>query len=518
MNSVLEQRLREIEASGAAYDLRNIRRGIEKESLRVTTDGVLATSRHPAALGSALSNDWITTDYSEALLEFITPVYDDIQQMLEFLTDLHLYTYRNIGSEILWTNSMPCIVHGDSSIPIAEFGHSNVGMMKHVYRRGLGYRYGRLMQTIAGIHYNFSLPEQFFTNWLGSDHQDVRSHWYFNLLRNFHRHCWLVLYLFGSAPAVCRTFVEGREHTLTPFGKNSFHLPHGTTLRMSRLGYQNSAQSEIHVCTNSLEEYVRTLRTATEKIYPPYQRIGIVVDGQYQQLNANLLQIENEFYSVVRPKRTIRSMEKPTTALGKRGVEYIEVRSIDLNPFEPIGIDAQSIRFMDAFLLYCMLQPSAPIGRDEECEIAHNRDVTVTQGRAEGTHIFLRDEERDFRQEAHRVLEGIGMVADLLDRQDSHGHGTIVRIERDKIDHPELTASARIIEEMLSNQESYFEYAMRTALRHEEFFNSRELSGANLDRISRHAAESLEKTRLLEQHDEESFESFEDYLARYFAG
>lgn len=515
MNSLLEQRLRDIETSGAAHELKNIRRGIEKESLRVSPDGVLADTPHPTALGSALSNDWITTDYSEALLEFITPVHKDIDETLEFLTDLHLFTYRNIGEEILWTNSMPCIVHGDASIPIAEFGTSNVGMMKHVYRRGLGHRYGRLMQTIAGIHYNFSLPERFFSQWLGVDDQDTRSHWYFNLLRNFHRHCWLVLYLFGSAPAVCRTFVDGREHTLTPFGKNSFHLPHGTTLRMSRLGYQNSAQSEIHVCTNSLEEYVRTLRAATEKLYPPYQRIGIEVDGEYRQLNTNLLQIENEFYTVIRPKRTIRPMEKPTRALGERGVEYIEVRSIDLNPFEPIGIDAKSIRFMDAFLLYCMLQPSPPIGSDEECEIAHNRDITVTQGRAEGTRIFLRDRERPFREEAHRALEGIAMVAEVLDRHENHGHVDMVRIEHEKVDHPEMTASARIIEEMRDHNESYFEYAMRIAMRHEDYFKSRELSPESLARLRRHADESLEKTRSLER---ESSESFPDYLARYFAG
>ncbi|MCZ7598428.1 MAG: glutamate--cysteine ligase [Gammaproteobacteria bacterium] len=358
MNRSLQEKIRTLETTGAARELAAIRRGIEKESLRVGPDGVIASTPHPAALGSALSHDWITTDYSEALLEFITPVYRDIEEMLEFLTDLHVFTYANIGEEILWTNSMPCILHGDESIPIADYGTSNIGRMKHVYRRGLAVRYGRLMQTIAGIHYNFSLSDEFFAAWLGVDSKEARSAQYFNPVRNFHRHCWLVLYLFGSAPAVCRTFVAGREHTLTPFGKNSFYLPHGTTLRMSRLGYQNSAQADIHVSTNSLDEYVRTLRAATEQNYPPYERLGVVVGGEYQQLNSNLLQIENEFYTVIRPKRTIRPLEKPTTALNERGVEYIEVRSIDLNPFEPIGIDAASIRFMDAFLLYCMLEDS----------------------------------------------------------------------------------------------------------------------------------------------------------------
>jgi len=515
LNRSLQEKIRTLETTGAARELAAIRRGIEKESLRVGPDGVIASTPHPAALGSALSHDWITTDYSEALLEFITPVYRDIEEMLEFLTDLHVFTYANIGEEILWTNSMPCILHGDESIPIADYGTSNIGRMKHVYRRGLAVRYGRLMQTIAGIHYNFSLSDEFFAAWLGVDSKEARSAQYFNLVRNFHRHCWLVLYLFGSAPAVCRTFVAGREHTLTPFGKNSFYLPHGTTLRMSRLGYQNSAQADIHVSTNSLDEYVRTLRAATEQNYPPYERLGVVVDGEYQQLNSNLLQIENEFYTVIRPKRTIRPLEKPTTALNERGVEYVEVRSIDLNPFEPIGIDAASIRFMDAFLLYCMLEDSPPIGPDEEREIGCNRDLTVTQGRAADTRIHLRGDLRPLREEAHRVLDGIEAVAAMLDAYDGSGHGDVVRTDREKVDHPELTPSARIIAEMSENNESYFEYAMRIATTHETFFEERALAPERLAEFRRRADQSLETTRTLEAGESEPFDRF---LARYFSG
>ena len=515
MNRSLQDKIRALEATGAARELSAIRRGIEKESLRVGPDGVIASTPHPAALGSALSHDWITTDYSEALLEFITPVYRNIEEMLEFLTDLHVFTYANIGEEILWTNSMPCILHGDESIPIADYGTSNIGRMKHVYRRGLAVRYGRLMQTIAGIHYNFSLSDDFFAAWLGVDSKEARSEQYFNLVRNFHRHCWLVLYLFGSAPAVCRTFVAGREHTLTPFGKNSFYLPHGTTLRMSRLGYQNSAQADIHVSTNSLDEYVRTLRAATEQNYPPYERLGVVVDGEYQQLNSNLLQIENEFYTVIRPKRTIRPLEKPTTALKERGVEYVEVRSIDLNPFEPIGINAALIRFMDAFLLYCMLDDSPPIGPEEEREITCNRDLTVTQGRAADTRIYLRGRMRPLREEAHRVLDGIEAVAAMLDTFDGTGHGDVVRADREKIDHPELTPSARIIAEMSENDESYYEYAMRIATMHETYFEERVLAPERLAALRARAEESLETTRTLESGETEPFDRF---LARYFAG
>lgn len=514
MSAHFQNNLRAVEDSGAASELARIRRGLEKESLRVGRDGALARSPHPAALGSALSHQWITTDYSESLLEFITPVHEDIDAMLDFLTELHVFTYANIGEEVLWTNSMPCILHGDDSIPIADYGRSNTGFMKHVYRRGLGNRYGRLMQTIAGIHYNFSLNDDFFARWLGVDDGAERSARYFDLVRNFHRYCWLVLYLFGSAPAICRTFVEGREHTLTPFGKASFYLPDGTTLRMSRLGYQNSAQSDIHVCTNSLDEYVRTLRAATEQSYPPYERIGVSVNGEWRQLNANVLQIENEFYTVIRPKRSIRPMEKPTTALRDRGVEYIEVRSIDLNPFEPVGIDADTIRFMDAFLLYCLLEESPPIDRDEEREIACNRDITVTRGRAEGTRVFLGDREQPLRAEARRLLGNISAVAELLDRHAGGGHVEVVQRFGETVEQPERTPSARIIQSMRDHQESYFDFAMRVAMQHETWFEESALSAEREKALRDEAAASLQRTRELEAAQDEPFDRF---LARYFA-
>ncbi len=514
MTETLSRSVREIERSGAAEFLSSINRGLEKESLRVSPEGMIAATPHPQALGSSLSHSWITTDYSESLLEFITPVHNDVDTLLKFLADLHVFTYRNLGDEFLWTNSMPCIVHGDESIPIADYGKSNIGFMKHVYRRGLGHRYGRLMQTIAGIHYNYSLPDDFFTAWHDATSDGNQSTHYFNLVRNFHRHCWLVLYLFGSAPAICRTFVEGRHHSLAPFGHNSFYLPYGTTLRMSDLGYQNSAQSNIHVCTNSVSDYVRTLRAATEQNYAPYEKIGVLVDGEYRQLNTNLLQIENEFYTVIRPKRIIRPLERPSEALERRGVEYVEVRSIDLNPFEPVGVDAETIRFMDAFLLYCMLEPSPPISREEEAEIAHNRETAVMRGRDPSTRLFLGGKERSFRQQALELLDGVAEVATMIDQHGTGGHLEGVEIEREKINHPEETPSARIIDEMSGNNEAYFEFAMRKAREHEDFFMSHQLDSGVEQMLTREAEHSRQQTAAMEESDNVPFDRF---LSEYFS-
>ena len=207
-----------------------MRRGIEKESLRVRPDGTLAQTPHPQALGSALTHPHITTDFSESQLELITGVHASVEACLEELTHIHQVVYRAIGEEILWCTSMPCNLPADHLIPIGRYGTSNVGRAKTVYRLGLAHRYGRRMQAISGIHYNFSLP-------------GVSDDQYFGLIRNFRRQSWLLLYLFGASPAVCSSFIAGREHELTELTPGTHYAPHATSLRMGRLGYQSDAQA-----------------------------------------------------------------------------------------------------------------------------------------------------------------------------------------------------------------------------------------------------------------------------------
>ena len=337
--------------------LKGVRRGIEKESLRALPDGKLALTPHPAALGSALTHPHITTDFSESQLELITGAHAGVEAALEELVQVHQFTYRvldRLGDERLWVSSMPCGLPTDETIPIGRYGSSNVGRAKSVYRMGLSHRYGRRMQTISGIHYNWSLPE-------------VSSEQYFALIRNFRRHAFLLLYLFGASPALCSTFVDGRPHELQPLGEGSMHMPYGTSLRMGRLGYQSEAQASLAVSYNSLDGYGASLQDALTRPWPAYEAIGIRnLGGDYNQLATSLLQIENEFYGTIRPKRVIYPGERPLHALRERGVEYVEVRLMDLDPFEPVGINAQTMRFLDVFLLHCLLerQPARHARRD----------------------------------------------------------------------------------------------------------------------------------------------------------
>jgi glutamate--cysteine ligase len=308
IDRVFERRLAGLVNGGEPEVLQGGAKGVEKESLRVLPDGSLAHTPHPPALGSALTNEHITTDYSEALIELVTPAFTHSWELLQYLLDLHQFVYRHLGEELLWATSMPCAIANDADIPLALYGRSHVGRMKTIYRNGLGLRYGRMMQAISGVHFNYSFPLPFWEAWAAvrgaSGHgQPFVSACYFDLLRNYRRYGWLVLYLFGVSPVVCKSFLRGRRFGLEDFGAGSAFAPHATSLRMSDVGYRNRNQSGLLVSVNNLEEYVHDLTRAISTPYAPYEALGVEVNGEWRQLNANILQIENEYYSFIRPKR-----------------------------------------------------------------------------------------------------------------------------------------------------------------------------------------------------------------------
>ena len=383
--------------------LAGMRRGIEKESLRSLPDGRLALTPHPVALGSALTHPHITTDFCESQLELITGVHADAQSCIGELTQIHQFVDRALGDERLWVSSMPCGLPTDETIPIGRYGTSNIGRAKSVYRMGLGHRYGRRMQTISGIHYNWSLP--------GLDNDR-----YFALIRNFRRAAPLLLLLFGASPAVCASFVGDRAHPLQPLAPHTLGLPFATSLRMGRLGYQSDAQSTIAVSYNSLESYAASLHEALTRPHPPYEAIGVMnPGGEYNQLATTLLQIENEFYGTIRPKRVVRRGERPLHALRDRGVEYIEVRCLDLNPFLPVGIDEPTLRLLDVFLLRCLLADSPNDHPREIAALARNQERVASRGREPGLRVETLDGDEPFVDWARHWLDTCRPIAQTLD-------------------------------------------------------------------------------------------------------
>lgn len=493
-------------------------RGIERETLRVDRSGKLARTPHPEQLGSALTHPQITTDYAEALLEFITPAENDIAITLHQLDAIHRFAYAHLGDEMLWSESMPCELPPEEEIDIAWYGKSNIGMLKHVYRRGLALRYGKAMQCIAGIHYNYSLPEKMWQLFAVNEGvpeerrnpiRDFQSESYIATIRNFRRYSWLLMYLFGASPALSKGFLRGRQHNLETLSEDTLYLPYATSLRMSDLGYQNDAQSGLTPHENSLESYVRTLMDAVNRPYQPYETLGTHKDGQWIQLSTNVLQIENEYYSTIRPKRVIKTGERPVQALCKRGVQYIEVRCLDVDPFEPIGISLETGRFMDAFLLFCALDESPAIGEEESRIHARNFSRAVKEGRRPGLTLTRNGEEVSLQDWANDLLSRIAPVAALLDDQHNDGgvHAASLAAQKAKIANPALTPSARVLDEIRAAG-SAAAFGLRQSELHAASFRDSPLMPAEELMFKELAAASLAEQAMIEQTQTGSFDAF----------
>ncbi|MGH8397335.1 MAG: glutamate--cysteine ligase [Gammaproteobacteria bacterium] len=516
----LDQRLSRLLASPVAPLLRGGLTGLEKESLRVNAEGCIAHTPHPISLGAALTHPHITTDYSESLIELVTPPLATIEDTLGFLCDIHSFVFQHLDGEMLWATSMPCSLEDDAQIQIARYGKSNVGMMKHVYRRGLGYRYGRTMQTISGVHFNYSFPEKLWPalKELQGDHrplQDFINDSYFSMLRNFQRLGWLVPYFFGASPAVCKSFFHGRNPNFQEFDAGTWYEPYATSLRMSDIGYKNKNQAHIGVRYNSLDDYVSSLTHAISTPEPEYEAIGVKVNGEYRQLNANILQIENEFYTYVRPKQPINPGERATLALKKRGVMYAEVRALDVNAYDPVGADAPALRFIEALLALCLLHDSPPVSEQEQVIINHNQTQTARYGR-DPTLELQRDGHgirlRDWAKEITDQMDGICEILDG-ERADKP-YRTTLQARREALADPELLASARILADMREHGESFYRFAKRLSEKDRDYFRQRRLTPATQQHFEQLAHDSLEKQAQIEAADRISFD---EYLKQYFA-
>jgi glutamate--cysteine ligase len=521
IDRVFERRLAALVNGGQPEILQGGRKGVEKESLRVVPSGALAQTPHPRLLGSALTNEHITTDYSESLIELVTPAFTTSWELLQYLLDLHQFVYRHLGDELLWATSMPGAIERDEDIPIAQFGSSHVGQMKTIYRQGLGLRYGRMMQAISGVHFNYSFPLSFWEAYAdvfqSHDHgtQFVSAR-YFDLLRNYRRYGWIVLYLFGISPVVCKSFLKGRDIQLPEFTSDTVYEPHATSLRMSDVGYRNRNQSGLAVSVNSLDEYVRDLTHAITTPYPPYEALGVKVDGEYRQLNANILQIENEYYSFIRPKRVARSGERPTKALQRAGVEYVEVRALDVSAFDPVGVNQSKLRFLEAFMALCLLKESPPIGESEQGALDQNHVTVARRGREPGLTLWRDGHTVPMGDWARELLDSMVGICETLDRGNaSRPYSQALATQAAKVEDVARTPSARLMQELTTTGESFFDLALRMSATHKAYFL--DLYPSNAERLGefrQEAEESLAKQRQIEATDRGTFE---DYLARYFA-
>jgi glutamate--cysteine ligase len=498
-------------------------KGIEKESLRINSHGLISQKNHPYALGSTLTHSQITTDYSEALIELITPPFADIRDTLKTLQNIHQFVYENLDGEQLLCASMPCGIDGDESIRIAEYGTSNIGKMKHVYRHGLWHRYGRTMQAIAGIHFNYSVPDKlwlFLHEKSGKNQSlsDFKNAAYFGLIRNFQRIGWLILYLFGASPAICKNFFKSRPSLMAQFEEfdngTLFH-PYATSLRMSDIGYKSKNQANLQIDYNSIDGYVESLGAAISTPYADYEKIGVCENGEYKQLNANILQIENEFYSIMRPKQIALSGEKPTAALKRGGVEYVEMRALDLNPFHPIGIDEPTARFIEALLLTCLLTESPEITADELRVNNSNQLIVANSGRKPNVELVKNGETITLQNWARDILTSMQPICEALDSTEINSpYSQSLTLQRELVENSDLTPSAKMLGAMRNAEKPFSCFTVNQSAELAKFFAEKSLDEITRQEFIKLAAESHAKQNAIESASQLPFDEF---LNRYFS-
>jgi glutamate--cysteine ligase len=282
---------------------------------------------------------------------------------------------------------------------------------------------------------------------------------------------------------------------------------------MSDLGYRNKNQAGVQISVNSLEEYVRDLSAAVSTPHPEYERIGVKVDGEYRQLNANLLQIENEYYSYIRPKRVTRSGEHPTQALRRGGVEYVEFRALDVSAYDPVGVNQNELRFLEAFAALCLLKDSPPIEQGDGLDANHQ--WVAHRGREPGLRLERDGRPIELRAWALELIDSMRGICELLDQGDvQRPYTAALELQEAKVNDPALTPSARTLEELRSTGESFAAMALRMSTLHKNYFL--DLYPPNEQRLSEFAEQataSLEQQAAIERADTTSFDQ---YLTNYF--
>jgi glutamate--cysteine ligase len=247
-------------------------------------------------------------------------------------------------------------------------------------------------------------------------------------------------------------------------GKGTLYLPYATSLRLSDLGYTNKSQASLNISHSSLHEYLVSVRKALATKESTFADLGVKVGDEYRQLNDHVLQLENELYAPIRPKRTPRAGERALVALERRGIDYIELRTLDINPFTPFGVEIQQLRFLDLFLVWCLLRPSPML---EPAEIERNRQnmsCVALEGRRPGLQLLTVQGEQPLREWGDQLFDELQMVAQLLDRANGRVHYQLaLQAQREKLADPDKTLSAQLLTHLLQNNLDSAEFGRQQA-------------------------------------------------------
>ena len=349
-----------IKENSLGLDIKKGRFGIEKESLRVNENGELALTNHPKFFGDKIKNPYITVDFSESQIEMITPTESSVEKAYDFLRNIHEIVATNLKDEYLWSQSVPPILPSEELIPLGKFPQ-NKELEK--YREKLALKYGRKKQLLSGIHFNFSFDDEFLKELYElskekTSFKEFKNNIYLKISRNYFKYGWMIIYLLGASPVIHETYLQKCIDKMKKFTDDTYYFEDLVSFRNGSCGYRN--EKDFFVNYESVDKYVKSLERLIEK---------------------ESISSAKEYYSPIRLKT--KNPKEILLELKNSGIEYLEFRSIDLNPFSEIGIEKADLEFLHLFILFLFLKDDEPFEEKDYFRYLKNQEILANKGNSD---------------------------------------------------------------------------------------------------------------------------------------
>ena len=417
--------LSQLHKHASAEDLRKGSFGIEWEGLRVRANGELFLSPHPEIFGNKLSNPFITTDFSESQIEIITPAFDTIDEAFSFFSFMSDVVNSSLDDdEYLWFQSLPCILPDSSKIPIAKYKGKELAEESMEYRKGMAKKYGLRKQMISGIHFNFSfkdeLIEKLYDNLDFSEiegyenssisYKEFKYMLYLKISRNYIRYVWLIIYLTGCSVAAHNTFTpectDLMEHS-DDYG--GVYSERGPSFRNASCGYKN-----------------------LEHLYPNYHSVDAFARDVQSFIDEGKLSQAKELYTQIRLKP--KDPSDVLLSLRNDGIQYIEIRTLDINPFYKCGLIKKDMEFLHLFLIYSLIADESDYENWQE-EAIYNEEMVDESAYDYNMKLLKDGEEISLEEWGLKILDEIDEMCRTL----NIGSQSLVDSMRQRVVDPSLT-------------------------------------------------------------------------------